>query len=141
MLAAMRTAVVEHDADLALGFDGDGDRCGVVDDTGEAIFADKIGLMLARDLAPSNPGAKLVVDVKSTGLYATDPVLAKYGISTIYWKTGHSYIKRETAEVGPWPASRNPATSSSVRLRPRLRLWSDGRGGDSFDARPEPRVR
>ena len=100
MLAAMRTAVAEHGADLALGFDGDGDRCGVVDDTGEAIFADKIGLMLARDLAPANPGARLVVDVKSTGLYATDPVLAEHGISTIYWKTGHSYIKRKTAEMG-----------------------------------------
>jgi phosphomannomutase/phosphoglucomutase len=100
MLAAMRTAVAAHGADLALGFDGDGDRCGVVDDTGEAIFADKIGLMLARDLAPANPGARLVVDVKSTGLYATDPVLAEHGISTIYWKTGHSYIKRKTAEMG-----------------------------------------
>jgi hypothetical protein len=55
-----------------LGFDGDGDRCGVVDDEGEEIFADKIGLMLARDLAPLHKGATFVVDVKSTGLYATD---------------------------------------------------------------------
>ncbi len=100
MLEAMRAAVLIHGADLAFGFDGDGDRCGVVDDTGEEIFADKIGLMLARDLAPSNPGATIVVDVKSTGLYATDPVLAAHGVSTVYWKTGHSYIKRKTAELG-----------------------------------------
>jgi phosphomannomutase/phosphoglucomutase len=100
MLHAMAAAVREHGADLALGFDGDGDRCGVVDDTGEEIFADKIGLMLARDLAPLHPGARLVVDVKSTGLYATDPVLAAHGVETIYWKTGHSYIKRKTAEIG-----------------------------------------
>ncbi|HEY5106705.1 MAG TPA: phosphomannomutase/phosphoglucomutase [Caulobacteraceae bacterium] len=100
MLAAMSEAVGEHGADLALGFDGDGDRCGVVDDQGEEIFADKIGLMLARDLAPLHPGSKFVVDVKSTGLYATDPVLAENGATTVYWKTGHSYIKRKTAEIG-----------------------------------------
>jgi phosphomannomutase/phosphoglucomutase len=100
MLHAMADAVRAHGADLALGFDGDGDRCGVVDDTGEEIFADKIGLMLARDLAPLHPGARFVVDVKSTGLYATDEVLAANGASTLYWKTGHSYIKRKTAEIG-----------------------------------------
>jgi phosphomannomutase/phosphoglucomutase len=100
MLSAMTRAVREHGAELALGFDGDGDRCGVVDDAGEEIFADKMGLMLARDLAPANPGAKFVVDVKSTGLFATDPVLKAAGATTTYWKTGHSYIKRKTAEIG-----------------------------------------
>jgi phosphomannomutase/phosphoglucomutase len=86
-------------ADLAFGFDGDGDRCGVVDDEGEEIFADKIGLMLARDLAPLYPNSTFVVDVKSTGLYATDPVLEANGCTTVYWKTGHSYIKRKSAEL------------------------------------------
>src|SRR5579862_806858 len=100
MLHAMADAVRKHGADLALGFDGDGDRCGVVDDEGEEIFADKIGLILARDLAPRFPNAKFVVDVKSTGLYITDSVLKANGASTLYWKTGHSYIKRKTAEVG-----------------------------------------
>jgi len=100
MLMAMAEAVRRSGADLALGFDGDGDRCGVVDDEGEEIFADKIGLILARDLAPLNPGATFIVDVKSTGLYATDPILAGNGCTTIYWKTGHSYIKRKTAETG-----------------------------------------
>ncbi|MCE3288792.1 MAG: phosphomannomutase/phosphoglucomutase, partial [Caulobacter sp.] len=100
MLHEMSKAVKEFGADLALGFDGDGDRCGVVDDTGEEIFADKIGLMLARDLAPLNPGATFVVDVKSTGLYATDPILEANGATTVYWKTGHSYIKRKSAELG-----------------------------------------
>jgi len=100
MLHAMGASVKQYGADLALGFDGDGDRCGVVDDEGEEIFADKMGLMLARDLAPLHPGAKFVVDVKSTGLYATDPVLAAHGCTTLYWKTGHSYIKRKTAEIG-----------------------------------------
>ena len=100
MLHEMSKAVTEFGADLALGFDGDGDRCGVVDDTGEEIFADKIGLMLARDLSAIHPNATFVVDVKSTGLYKTDEVLKANGADTVYWKTGHSYIKRKTAELG-----------------------------------------
>lgn len=99
MLSEMAKVVKETGADLALGFDGDGDRCGVVDDTGQEIFADKIGLMLARDLSEQYKDATFVVDVKSTGLYATDEVLKKNGAKTVYWKTGHSYIKRKTAEL------------------------------------------
>ncbi len=100
MLHAMRDAVLAHQADLAFGFDGDGDRCGVVDDTGEEIFADKIGVMLARDMSALHPQARFVVDVKSTGLFATDPVLQAQGATTEYWKTGHSYMKRRTHELG-----------------------------------------
>jgi phosphomannomutase/phosphoglucomutase len=94
MLHALRDAVLEHKADIGLAFDGDGDRCGVVDNEGEEIFADKVGLMLARDLSGRFDKAKFVVDVKSTGLFLTDPVLAENGATTEYWKTGHSYIKR-----------------------------------------------
>ncbi|MEJ1157935.1 phosphomannomutase/phosphoglucomutase [Prosthecomicrobium sp. N25] len=100
MLHAIRDAVLEHGADVGLGFDGDGDRCGVIDDSGEEIFADKVGVMLARDLSALHPGATFVVDVKSTGLYATDPVLKARGAVTDYWKTGHSYIKRRVQELG-----------------------------------------
>ena len=100
MLHAMAEAVKREGADLALGFDGDGDRCGVVDDEGEEIFADKIGLMLARDLSVLHKGATFIADVKSTGLYVTDPILKENGATTVYWKTGHSYIKRKTAEIG-----------------------------------------
>jgi phosphomannomutase/phosphoglucomutase len=100
MLHSMADAVRREGADLAFGFDGDGDRCGIVDDEGEEIFADKIGLMLARDLSAVHADAKFVVDVKSTGLYATDEVLKANGAGTLYWKTGHSYIKRKTAEIG-----------------------------------------
>ncbi|MGQ3675333.1 phosphomannomutase/phosphoglucomutase [Xanthobacter sp. TB0139] len=100
MLHAMRDAVLEHKADLALGFDGDGDRCGVVDDTGAEIFADKMGVLLARDLAKLHPEATFVVDVKSTGLFATDPELIKLGVKADYWKTGHSYMKRRVNETG-----------------------------------------
>ncbi len=99
MLHAMRDAVLEHDADVALGFDGDGDRCGIVDNEGEEIFADKVGVMLARDISAQYPDCTFVVDVKSTGLYLTDPVLKAQGAKTDYWKTGHSYIKRRVNEL------------------------------------------
>ena len=100
MLHSMAATLKAEGADIAFGFDGDGDRCGVVDDTGEEIFADKIGLMLARDLSKEYPNATFIVDVKSTGLYATDEVLKANGATVVYWKTGHSYIKRKTAELG-----------------------------------------
>ncbi|MEM8772905.1 MAG: phosphomannomutase/phosphoglucomutase [Pseudomonadota bacterium] len=100
MLHAMQTAVKENGADVALGFDGDGDRCGVVDNEGEEIFADKIGVMIARDLSAIHDKAQFVVDVKSTGLFMTDPVLVENEAETVYWKTGHSYIKRKSHELG-----------------------------------------
>ena len=90
----------QHKADLALVFDGDGDRCGVVDNKGDAIYADKVGVMLARDISALNKDAHFVVDVKSTGLFQTDPVLKENGAKTVYWKTGHSYIKRYSHETG-----------------------------------------
>ncbi len=99
MLHDMAAAVKKHGADVALGFDGDGDRCGVVDDEGEEIFADKVGLMLARDLSAEHKNATFIADVKSTGLYAIDPVLQANGAKVDYWKTGHSYIKRRTTEL------------------------------------------
>jgi phosphomannomutase/phosphoglucomutase len=51
-------------------------------------------------MAAQHPGATFVVDVKSTGLFATDPVLAKLGAKADYWKTGHSYMKRRVNEIG-----------------------------------------
>ena len=100
MLHAMRDAVLASGADVGLAFDGDGDRCGVVDNEGHEIFADKVGVLLARDISAQFPNAKFVVDVKSTGLFKTDPVLQANGASTAYWKTGHSYIKRYNHDHG-----------------------------------------
>jgi phosphomannomutase/phosphoglucomutase len=98
MLHAMSEAVLAHKADVGFGFDGDGDRCGVVDNEGHEIFADKVGVMLARDLSAQHPNAVFVADVKSTGLFMSDPVLQQNGARALYWKTGHSYMKRYTHE-------------------------------------------
>jgi phosphomannomutase/phosphoglucomutase len=99
MLHAISEAVLASKADVGLGFDGDGDRCGVVDNEGHEIFADKVGVMLARDLSAIHKNAIFVADVKSTGLFVTDPVLKAQGAKAVYWKTGHSYMKRYTHEI------------------------------------------
>ena len=95
MLHAIAKAVKDNNADVGFGFDGDGDRCGVIDDKGNEIYSDKIGLLIARNLASKHKNSKFVVDVKSTGLYAKDKVLLENNCETIYWKTGHSHIKRK----------------------------------------------
>ena len=95
MLHAIAKAVKENNADIGFGFDGDGDRVGVIDDKGNEIFSDKIGLLIARNLSEKHIGSKFIVDVKSTGLYSTDEVLIKNNCKTVYWKTGHSHIKRK----------------------------------------------
>ncbi|WP_299553724.1 phosphomannomutase/phosphoglucomutase [uncultured Tateyamaria sp.] len=100
MLHDMAASVKASGADLALGFDGDGDRCGVVDDEGEEIFADKVGVIMARDLSKLYPNATFVADVKSTGLFASDPELQANGVTADYWKTGHSHMKRRVKEIG-----------------------------------------
>ena len=95
MLKAISQAVKDNNADIGFGFDGDGDRVGVVDNEGNEIFSDKIGLLIARNLSSKNKGSKFIVDVKSTGLYSKDKVLLENKCETIYWKTGHSHIKRK----------------------------------------------
>ena len=95
MLHEIAKAVKENNADIGFGFDGDGDRVGVIDDEGNEIFSDKIGLLIARNLSNKHNNSKFVVDVKSTGLYSNDKVLIKNKCETIYWKTGHSHIKRK----------------------------------------------
>jgi phosphomannomutase/phosphoglucomutase len=100
MLAAASKAVMQQKADIALCFDGDGDRCGVVDNEGKPIFADKVGVLLARHFASTIKNALFIADVKSTELFESDPVLRSLGARCEYWKTGHSYMKRYTAERG-----------------------------------------
>ena len=95
MLHEISKSVKNNNADVGFGFDGDGDRVGVIDDNGNEIFSDKIGLLIARNLSKKHQNSKYVVDVKSTGLYASDDVLLKNNCKTIYWKTGHSHIKRK----------------------------------------------
>ena len=110
----------------------------MVDDKGEEIFADKIGLMLARDLSALHKNATFVVDVKSTGLYTTDPVLKANGAKIDYWKTGHSYIKRRTTELGALAGFEKSRPLLLPRAAgPRLRRRPRRRRRRARDARPQ----
>jgi len=99
MLQAISDSVKKNKADVGFGFDGDGDRVGVIDNNGHEIYSDKIGLLIARNLAPDHKNKKFVVDIKSTSLFAKDRILLENNCKTIYWKTGHSHIKRKVNEI------------------------------------------
>ena len=99
MLKAISKTVKDNNADVGFGFDGDGDRVGVIGNDGKEIFSDKVGLIIARHLAPNHKNKKFIVDVKSTGLFEKDEILLKNNCKTIYWKTGHSHIKRKVNEI------------------------------------------
>ena len=98
MLRAVSDCVKKSKADIGFAFDGDGDRVGVVDENGVEIFSDKIGLIISRNLSGEYKNSKFIVDIKSTGLFTDDKILKNNSCNTIYWKTGHSYIKRKVKE-------------------------------------------
>ena len=99
MLKHLSEEVIRNNADIGFAFDGDGDRCGYVDDNGNEIFSDIMGLLLARNFSEKYKSSKFVIDVKSTGLFGSDKILKSNDASVHYWKTGHSYIKQKTSEI------------------------------------------
>ena len=85
-------------ADLGIAFDGDADRIGVVDDTGEMMFGDQLLVVLARDVLKTHPGATIIADVKASQVLFDE--IARAGGVPLMFKTGHSLIKAKMAEVG-----------------------------------------
>ncbi|MBN8619428.1 MAG: phosphomannomutase/phosphoglucomutase [Anaerolineae bacterium] len=94
----LEAKVVEVGADLGLGFDGDSDRCGFIDDHGHHIAADRLLALLARDLLSRHPGSSIVYDVKAS--QALPDEIKKYGGVPVMWKTGHSLMKKKMHEIG-----------------------------------------
>lgn len=91
-------AVRDEDADLGLAFDGDGDRLGVVDGEGKIIWPDRQMILFARDVLSRNPGAKIIYDVKCSGVLRDE--IKKHGGEPIMGQTGHSLIKKKMKETG-----------------------------------------
>lgn len=85
--------VKKHNADLGLAFDGDGDRLGLVDEKGELVWPDRYLIFLSRLILKTNPGAKIIFDVKCSQALAED-IKANGGVP-IMWKTGHYHIKEK----------------------------------------------
>ena len=91
-------AVRAHKADLGIGFDGDADRIGVVDDGGTMVIGDQLLVVLARDVLRSHPGATIIADVKASQVLFDE--ITRAGGNALMWKTGHSLIKAKMAETG-----------------------------------------
>ncbi len=90
-------AVKQHQADLGLAFDGDGDRLGVVDSEGQVIWADRQMMLYAMDILKRQPQANIIYDVKCSRHLGT--VIQQHGGNPIMWKTGHSFIKSKIQET------------------------------------------
>jgi len=97
-LTALIAEVERRGADLGIAFDGDADRIGAVDETGEILFGDQLMLLFARDILKSHPGATIVADVKTSQVLFDE--IARAGGVPLMWKTGHSLIKAKMAEIG-----------------------------------------
>jgi phosphomannomutase/phosphoglucomutase len=90
-------AVRSHKADLGIGWDGDADRIGVVDERGEVIFGDMLLLLYGREILKQVPGATIIGDVKCSNQLFED--LRARGANAVMWKTGHSLIKSKLKET------------------------------------------
>ncbi|MBN2565854.1 MAG: phosphomannomutase/phosphoglucomutase [Candidatus Eisenbacteria bacterium] len=90
-------AVKKEGADVGIGYDGDADRVGVVDEHGEVVFADKMLALLSREVLARGP-AKVVFDVKCSQGLIED--IEAHGGTPIMWKTGHALLKEKMKETG-----------------------------------------
>ncbi len=97
-LEQLVAAVKKQGADIGIAFDGDADRIGIVDDTGEILFGDQFLVLLARDVLAAHPGATIIADVKASQVLFDQ--IAAAGGTPLMWKTGHSLIKSKMAETG-----------------------------------------
>lgn len=88
--------VKETGADFGVGYDGDGDRIGVVDDQGKLLWGDQLMIVFSRDVLPANPGATVISEVKASKLLYEE--IKRLGGRPIMWKTGHSLIKKKIKE-------------------------------------------
>jgi phosphomannomutase/phosphoglucomutase len=93
----LQKKVKEVGADLGIGYDGDCDRLGIIDEKGRMIFADKLLAILSREVLQRHPNAEIVFDVKCS--QALPEVIAKHGGKPLMWKTGHSLLKAKMKEI------------------------------------------
>ena len=95
-LVDLKRAVKEHKCLVGIGFDGDSDRIGLVDDKGRMIYGDELMVFISRDVLATNPGKPIIGDVKCSDRLYSD--IEKCGGRPVMWKTGHSLIKQKIKE-------------------------------------------
>ena len=91
-------AVKEHEADIGIAFDGDGDRLGVISNLGQIIFADQLMMIFAQDVLSQNNGAKIIFDVKCSNLLSS--TIENAGGQPVMSPTGHFHIKNALKKSG-----------------------------------------
>lgn len=94
----LREAVARKKAHLGIGFDGDGDRIGAIDEQGRVVAGDQLLALYARDVLKQKPGATIIADVKASETIFDD--IRASGGTALMWKTGHSLLKAKMAETG-----------------------------------------
>ncbi|MCG0275568.1 MAG: phosphomannomutase/phosphoglucomutase [Thermosediminibacteraceae bacterium] len=97
-LKDLQKLVLKEKLDLGIGFDGDGDRIGVVDDTGNIIYGDMLMILFWREILPKHPGATAIVEVKCSQALVEE--IERLGGKPMFYKTGHSLIKAKMKEIG-----------------------------------------
>ena len=90
-------AVTAYDADIGIAFDGDGDRIGVVDETGRIVWGDELMILLSRSILTARPGSTIIAEVKCSQRLFDD--IESHGGKPIMWKAGHSLIKAKMKET------------------------------------------
>ncbi len=94
----LEAAVIQHGADFGIAFDGDADRCGVIDEHGHHVAADRLLALLARDLLTRMPGSSIVFDVKASQVLPD--IIRDSSGTPVMWKSGHSLMKAKMNEIG-----------------------------------------
>jgi len=97
-LDQLKALVAEHNCDLGFGFDGDGDRIGMIDGQGRVLWGDQIMVLAAREVLADEPGAIIIADVKASQVFVDE--IKRMGGQPMIWKTGHSHIKTKMYETG-----------------------------------------
>jgi phosphomannomutase len=96
-LVQLKKVVIENSCDLGIGFDGDGDRIGVIDSKGRILWGDQLMVLFARDVLKSHPGAPIITEVKASSVFFDE--VTKAGGVPVMWATGHSLIKSKMSEL------------------------------------------
>lgn len=97
-LQILKQTVIQHNADVGFAFDGDGDRLGIIDNTGKIIWPDRLLMLFAQDVLSRNPGATIIYDVKCSR--DVESIIKDAGGVPLMWNTGHSLIKAKMRTTG-----------------------------------------
>ncbi|NQV98863.1 MAG: phosphomannomutase/phosphoglucomutase [Rhodospirillales bacterium] len=96
-LVQLKALVADNGCDIGIGFDGDGDRIGIIDGHGRVLWGDQLLVLLAEEVLASHPGAPIITDIKASQLFSDE--ITRMGGQPVLWKVGHAHIKTKMMEM------------------------------------------